>query len=55
MVIENDYTNNAADPDYQTRLKKIRAWQQTYTKWGRDTLGFGIYLFRNGNMPEAGS
>lgn len=35
------------DSDCPAMLEKIRKWKQTYNKWGRDTLGFGLYLFRN--------
>jgi hypothetical protein len=27
-------------------LERIRGWRETYRRWGRDTLGFGLYLFR---------
>ena len=35
------------DPDCPAMLGKIRSWREMYLKWGRDTLGFGLYLFRN--------
>ncbi|WP_337017670.1 SAM-dependent methyltransferase [Oceanobacillus massiliensis] len=47
MSIENYCFENAKDPDCPEMLEKIRSWKQTYNKWGRDTLGFGLYLFRN--------
>jgi ubiquinone/menaquinone biosynthesis C-methylase UbiE len=47
MSIENYCHQNPDDPDYEAMLKRIRAWRRTYLKWGRDTLGFGLYLFRN--------
>jgi hypothetical protein len=25
--------------------ERIRRWRETYLRWGRDTLGFGLYLF----------
>jgi len=47
MSIENYCFENPDDPDCREMLNKIRDWKQTYNKWGRDTLGFGLYLFRN--------
>lgn len=47
MSIENYCFENAKDPDCPEMVEKIRSWKQTYNKWGRDTLGFGLYLFRN--------
>ncbi|MBP2242969.1 ubiquinone/menaquinone biosynthesis C-methylase UbiE [Cytobacillus eiseniae] len=47
MSIENYCFQNPEDPDCPEMLEKIRAWKQTYNKWGRDTLGFALYLFRN--------
>ncbi|MGH7741028.1 MAG: class I SAM-dependent methyltransferase [Candidatus Eiseniibacteriota bacterium] len=34
------------DPDHDAMLERIRAWRECYRRWGRSTLGFGIYLFR---------
>ncbi|RBP87620.1 methyltransferase family protein [Cytobacillus firmus] len=47
MSIENYCCEHPDDPDRDAMLQKIRTWRSTYLKWGRDTLGFGIYLFRN--------
>ncbi|MBD8028651.1 class I SAM-dependent methyltransferase [Ureibacillus sp. Re31] len=47
MSIENYCYEHPDDPDRDAMLQKIRKWRSTYLKWGRDTLGFGIYLFRN--------
>jgi ubiquinone/menaquinone biosynthesis C-methylase UbiE len=47
MSIENYCYEHPDDPDCDAMLQKIRTWRSTYLKWGRDTLGFGIYLFRN--------
>jgi SAM-dependent methyltransferase len=47
MSIENYCYENPGDPDCREMLKKIRDWRQTYFSMGRDTLGFGLYLFRN--------
>lgn len=45
--IENYCHENPEDPDRDAMLQRIRAWRQTYLNWGRDTMGFGLYLFRN--------
>ncbi|MDM5225085.1 class I SAM-dependent methyltransferase [Cytobacillus sp. NJ13] len=47
MSIENYCYEHPDDPDRDAMLQKIRTWRSSYLKWGRDTLGFGIYLFRN--------
>ena len=31
----------------EERLQTIRAWRDGYLRWGRDTMGFGFYLFQN--------
>ena len=36
------------DPDVKPMLDHIRAFRRAQMKWGRDTLGFGLYLFRRG-------
>ncbi|MDF2679758.1 MAG: methyltransferase [Brevibacillus sp.] len=46
MSVENYCHENPQDPDRDAYLQKIRTWRHTYLKWGRDTLGFGLYLFR---------
>lgn len=47
MSIENYCYENPEDTDYKEMLQKIRDWRKTYFSMGRDTLGFGLYLFRN--------
>jgi ubiquinone/menaquinone biosynthesis C-methylase UbiE len=34
------------DPDCQTIIERNRSWRDAYLKWGRDSLGFGLYLFK---------
>ncbi len=45
--IENYCLENPDDSDREAMLQRIRTWRRTYLQWGRDTLGFGLYLFRN--------
>ena len=41
-----------ADPDVPAMLERSRRWRDAYLRWGRDTLGFGLYLFhRPGGGP----
>jgi SAM-dependent methyltransferase len=40
--------NNPDDPDVGKVLARVRMGRDEYLKWGRDTLGWAIYLFRNG-------
>ena len=44
--IERFAAAHPEDPDRDAMLERIRAWRDTYSRWGRDTLGFGLYLFR---------
>ena len=37
---------NAQDPDVGEVLERVRESKDTYLKWGRDTLGWAIYVFR---------
>lgn len=33
-------------PEVPELLARIRGWHDGYRRWGRDTLGFGVYLMR---------
>jgi len=33
------------DPDVPAMLERIRKWRDAYLRWGRETLGFAVYLF----------
>jgi hypothetical protein len=33
------------DPDARAMLDRSRRWRDAYLRWGRDTLGFAVYLF----------
>lgn len=33
-------------PGAPAMLRRIRAWRAAYLRWGRTTLGFGLYVFR---------
>lgn len=43
--IERFAAENPDDPDRQPMLERIRSWRSAYLRYGRHTLGFGLYLF----------
>jgi SAM-dependent methyltransferase len=44
--IEDYCTEHPDDADRDAMLERSRTWRTTYLTWGRETLGFGLYLFR---------
>jgi SAM-dependent methyltransferase len=43
----HDYArSNPDDPDLPELLERVEKQRRTYLHWGRDTLGWAIYLFR---------
>lgn len=47
--IERFVRENPDDPESPAMLQKIRAWREAYLRWGKETLGFGLYLLQ---VPE---
>lgn len=45
-IVERKAREQPDDQEQQTRLHRRREWIQAYLQWGRDTLGYGIYLFQ---------
>jgi SAM-dependent methyltransferase len=45
-TIEEYVVAHPEDPDTPAMRDRIRTWRDGYRRWGRDTLGFGLYLFR---------
>jgi hypothetical protein len=43
--IERYAREQPEDPDVPAMLERSRRWRDAYLRWGRDTLGFAIYLF----------
>ena len=43
--IERYALEQPGDPDVPAMLERVRRWRDGYLRWGRDTLGFGVYLF----------
>lgn len=44
-IAEWQSRDNPDDPVKSSKLEWRRRWIDAYLRWGRDTLGFGIYLF----------
>ncbi len=44
--IESYCAQHPNEPENETMLRRIRRWHSHYLRYGRDTLGFGFYLFR---------
>lgn len=47
-AVESYCLENPADPDVEAMRARIRSWRDAYLRWGRDTLGFALYVFRAG-------
>ena len=43
--IERYAREQPGDPDTPAFLERVHRWRDGYLRWGRDTLGFGLYLF----------
>lgn len=46
LGVESHVAANPDEPDSSQLLDRSRRWRSAYRRWGRDTLGFGIYVFR---------
>ena len=45
LAIERYIFANPNDPDISAMQQRIRQWREMYLQQGRETLGFGFYLF----------
>lgn len=45
-AIEDFTRRHPGDPDAREMLERSRNWRRAYLRWGREHLGFGLYLFR---------
>lgn len=43
--IERYVAEHPEDSDAPAMRERIARWRETYVRWGRETLGFGLYLF----------
>ena len=46
--IERFAAEHPDDADHDAMLARIRPWRDAYLRWGRATLGFGVYGFGKG-------
>ena len=46
-AVDNYIQSHTDDSDNQELLEKTKTAKDIYLKWGRDTLGWGVYIFRN--------
>jgi SAM-dependent methyltransferase len=44
-AIERFAAEHPDDADREAMLSRARTWYDAYLRWGRGTLGFGVYLF----------
>jgi SAM-dependent methyltransferase len=44
--VERWCADHPDDPDADAFRTRIRAWRAAYLRWGRDTLGFALYMLR---------
>jgi cyclopropane fatty-acyl-phospholipid synthase-like methyltransferase len=44
--IERYAKENRGDSEVPEMLDRIRRWRNAYLRWGRQTLGFGVYAFK---------
>lgn len=44
-AIERHASEQPGDADVPAMLERSRRWRDAWLRWGRDTLGFGVYLF----------
>ena len=46
-TVDDYIRSHKDDPDNQELLKKTKTAKDIYLKWGRNTISWGIYIFRN--------
>lgn len=42
---ERELVQAPDDPDLVMKVERRRGWKKSYLRWGRDTLGFGLFVF----------
>ena len=45
-AVERCVAHGPLDPEATAKLHRRRFWMEAYLQWGRDTLGYGTYLFQ---------
>lgn len=46
LKAEEKLRNDPHNPDLQKKTNHWRKWRRAYLRWGKDTMGFGLYVFR---------
>ena len=46
-AVDDYIQSHTNDPDNQELLEKAKTAKDIYLKWGRDTISWGVYIFRN--------
>ncbi len=46
-AVESYIEDNPDDPDLPEIISTNEKMKEIYLKWGRDTLGFALYVFKN--------
>ena len=46
QAVRRHLAEHPDDPDRDAMRERIERWRDGYLRWGRQTLGFGLYLFR---------
>jgi hypothetical protein len=46
-AVDNYVRSHSDDPDNQEVLDGVMKAKEIYLKWGRDTISWGVYIFRN--------
>jgi SAM-dependent methyltransferase len=52
LNVERYIDSHPSDPDKAAMLERISSWNLHYHQYGRDTLGFALYLFQKPNAPS---
>ncbi len=47
-AVESWAANHQDDPDVEAVLQRVRKGKAAYLRWGRETLGWAIYVFKKG-------
>ena len=45
-AVEDYASAHPGDPEAESMWKRSRRRHEAYDHWGRDTLGFGLYVFQ---------
>jgi len=45
LAAERELLQNPEDAQMAEKVKRRRIWKNAYWQWGRDTMGFGLYVF----------